>query len=271
MQIIKKHGFIPRFILFALLLFMACHMSTVPAQAEVNIKNPNPVIYLTGDWPRSGLDYLYDADEDGIVYFSSYGRDTCPIKFTEGDYIVESSVRVDCEQVTAGKDSYYYEGEFDPVTGKFGCKFGFDIRFPGTIHVLFEDQRGREYAVIAKVLPYENPIKSLTVTNIKKGKNLAGMLDRNGVYDSGKGYWGGLFFSKKTKVPKLKVKTKKNWEIVSMWVYHYGYKYLNKIHAQSKTVELKRADKGDEVHIHMQLKNIKNGAYTYIEYGTDVW
>ena len=265
MQIIKKHGFIPRFLLFALLLFMACRMSTVPAQAEVNIKNPNPIIYLTGDWPRSDRDYLYDADDGGMVYFSS-GSKLCSIKFTEGDYIVESSVRVDCEQVT-GENSYYYEGEFNPVTGKFGCDFGFDIRFPGTIHVLFEDQRGREYAIIAKVLPYENPIISLTVTNIKKGKNLAGKLDRNYMYDSGKGDYGGLFFSKKTKAPKLKVKTKKGWEIMSMSIFHHGYKALNKIHAQFKTVELKSADKGDELRIVLKLRNIENDAYMYIRYG----
>ena len=57
------------------------------------------------------------------------------------------------------------------------------------------------------------------------------------------------------------------WEIVLMSIFHHGYKALNKIHVQFKTVELKSADKGDELRIVLKLRNIENDAYMYIRYG----
>ena len=50
---------------------------------------------------------------------------------------------------------------------------------PGTANLSFQDQTGRAYTVTAEILPYENPLKTLKITNVKKGKNLAGKLNES--------------------------------------------------------------------------------------------
>lgn len=137
-----------------------------------------------------------------------------------------------------------------------------DPCYPGTAHMLFEDKSKRAYTIILNVLPYENPIKSLRITNVNNGKNLAKKLNKSTTYQK------NMIFQKKTAVPKVVVEAAKDWEIQSMNIYVYPadatqeyspkrVKSFSGIQASFKEVKLKEVAKGGWIHLHIYLKNKK--------------
>lgn len=243
-----------------------CGMPDFTAQAEVKLVNPKQTYYLES----KNLE-TYDPDYAPEFVFE--------IKVSDGDSIVESSIRSSSDKVTAFSNwewpTYYIEKSEDGETYHL---YAGQARYPGKAEISFEDQTGKQYTVTAEVLPYENPIESIKVTNIEKGKNFAKKTNRNNSYQTRK-TWGLLNFSKKTASPQIKVKAKKGWTIKTIYIgcgrkmndwYDYdkwNRKIINNINARTKTVKLKKTVKGDGLGISIRLQNNENGAYQSVSYG----
>ena len=92
-------------------------------------------------------------------------------------------------------------------------------------------------------------------------------------FNSGNGEFGNLIYSQKTAVPKLKVEVKEGWKITTVKAQRIGSKMvlLQNLNAQSKTVELKKAGKGDELLVGIECKNVENGGEARIRFGTSNW
>lgn len=256
MHTFKKRCLIPKYLnpnlfrrLFCLFLTAAfCLTLDFTALAEVKIEIPKQTVYLNSSDIGTS-----DAEVDIDFY----------IRLSGGDSINKSSIRSD-NAWTAGSIGYYSHEWKDGFY--FLCV---RPRYPGTANILFENQSGRIYTVTAKVLPYENPINSFKITNINGGKNLAKKADRSNNYTLEK-----LIFSKQTAAPKLTVKAAKDWKITFISICAEKAKggnaynlHIEDIHAQAKTVKLKKAAKGDKIDVDISLKNTKNGAKQYIHFG----
>ena len=250
MQILKKHCMLPKAFLCILFFSMAVDSA---AQAKVlEIEKQKKTVYL-----ESRNAGTFDA-RCGLYFY---------IELSDGDRINCSSIRSDNEWVTGKIECLpkSWDGEW----GKYNCLLLMHPRYPGTANILFEDQKGRAYTVTANVLLYENPVKSLKITNINKGKNLAKMLDESTQYTQKK-----LVFTKKTSAPKLKVEAAKDWKIHSMSIsvrakrIDSGYIVrTGVIDKQSKTVKLKKTAKGNIIDLDIYMKNMKNGAEQYLHLG----
>lgn len=254
MQTLKNHPFTPKlFLWFSYLCLTAAFCLTLnfTAHAEVKIEKPKQTVYLRS--ADAGID-------DPLPEILFYVELTC------GDSIDESSVFSDNELVSGSINCYKPEN----VDSLY---FGICPKNPGTANLSFEDQSDRTYTVTAEVLPYENPIKSFTITNVTNGADLAGKTDKS------RGYRDKTFtFSKKTAAPKLKVVSQKDWQIISISVYTKlasgkagDLQEIGAVNARSKTVQLQKAAKGDKIQVDIYLKNKKNGAYQCISFGKDLW
>ncbi len=193
-------------------------------------------------------------------------------EFDKEQYLVEPSLRTDNDSVAS-----YFEwigwsgGAYNSNTGKYTNFLSVKPWKPGTAKMSFEDKQGKTYTVVLKALPYENPIKSLKITNINKGKNLAKKVNESFQYTSQKGEQGGLIFPKKTASPKIKLEAKTGWKIKKITAKYSGHEeYVNNVNAQTKTMKLKEADKGAELWLHITFKNTDNGAAICIVFG-DLW
>ena len=265
MGIIKNHGFsrlclVCKVSLFALFLaFFLCRLSDGTVNAAVELLNPKQTVYLTS----KNVGY-YDYNLEGEIGFS--------MELGKYEYIVESSLRTDNEFVTSDME-WGLRGEMDKQTEK--CRHALSVypQYPGSANLFFDDERKNTYVLSLNVLPYENPIRTLKITNIHNGKNLAGKVEEAYRFNSGKGEFGGLIYSKKTAVPKLKVEIKEGWKITTVKAQRIGSKMvlLQNLNAQSKTVELKKAGKGDELLVGIDCKNVENGGEARIRFGTSNW
>ena len=100
-------------------------------------------------------------------------------KIKNGNYIIESTVYSSNEEVIKSGDLSVWEGS-DPAKGDFSChnaSISGYVSYPGTTDISFQDKYGQEYVVNLVALPYENPMKSVKVTNLNRGKNLAPKLN----------------------------------------------------------------------------------------------
>lgn len=248
MRILEKHyctikGFRGLFLLFFLVIVFTLQAHT--AYAKVKIDKPVQTVYLrncdTGDVQPEMLFY---------------------IKLSGSDRIKSSSIHSDNEWVT-GKVNCYRPKNINSLY------LGIHPKNPGTANISFKSRSGRKYKVTANVLPYENPIKSLTITNVKEGENLAPLIDKS------RNYWDELLkFSKNTEAPRVEVVTKKTWRLLTVSVYTWVIKNgqitmaeAANINAQAKTLELEKAWKGNVAKIYICLENVENGAHQCISFG----
>ncbi len=240
-------------VLAIMLLFGVSFPSAVGA--EVKIEKPKQTVYLANK--NNGY---YDDDEDGLLYFD--------IKVGKYDYIVEDSTRTDNEMAVDGV-VWSKRGSMDRQTQMCSHDLSIAPEYPGIANIFFEDEKQNTYTVQVEILPYENPLQSIRITNINNGKSFAGNIEECNRYHSGKGELGGMFFQKDTAAPKLKVKAKDDWQI--MTIYTTKSRTKTKICAQSKTVKLEKAKKGEEIQINIVLKNKKNGGEAIVHFGEDWW
>ena len=246
MRILEKHyctikGFRGLFLLFFLVIVFTLQAHT--AYAKVKIDKPVQTVYLrncdTGDIQPEMLFY---------------------IKLSGSDRIKSSSIHSDNEWVT-GKVNCYRPKNINSLY------LGIHPKNPGTANISFKSRSGRKYKVTANVLPYENPIKSLTITNVKEGENLALLTDKS------RHFWDErLEFSKSTEAPRAEVVTKENWRLLTVAVYVYAggrgaFAEAANVNAQAKTLELEKALKGNTVEVYIYLQNMENGAYQFISLG----
>lgn len=218
-----------------------CLAPVATAHAKVTIEKPKQAIYLNSK----------DADESvkqaELYYY---------IGLSDGDAIREDTIRSDNELVSGEVRCY------KPVNME-GVILNVSPASPGTANISFEDGAGREYTVTAEALPYENPIQSLKITNVKNGKNLAGKLD------GARAYTQEMFtFSQKTDKPKLKVVCKEGWRLGYVRIDTPSDWYSVRIFAPtgSKTLKLEKAAKGDYVWLsNLMFINEENGGYQMVE------
>lgn len=261
MQTSKKNLFITKWFLcfFALLITaIICGVPASTVQAEVKLVNPKQTFYL---------------DNKNLAVFNQSVQMCFEMEVSDGDSIVESSFRSNNENVAQVKAVWKSKDE------KTYYLYAGYARYPGTADISFEDQTGKQYTVTAEVLPYENPIESIKVTNIEKGKNFAGKTNKKCTYGTN-GIKELLTFSKKTNVPKITVKAKKDWTIKEIYIEcarekykntqeykRWGQKTIRNVDARTKTVKLKKVDKGDGLAVAIVLENNKNGAVQRVSYG----
>ena len=247
MRILEKHyctikGFRGLFLLFFLVIVFTLQAHT--AYAKVKIDKPVQTVYLrncdTGDIQPEMLFY---------------------IELSGSDRIKSSSIHSDNEWVT-GKVNCYRPKNINSLY------LGIHPKNPGTANISFKSRSGRKYKVTANVLPYENPIKSLTITNVKEGENLALLTDKS------RHFWDErLEFSKSTEAPRAEVVTKENWRLLTVAVYTLDSRgalaeaEAANVNAQAKTLELEKALKGNTVEVYIYLQNMENGAYQFISLG----
>lgn len=233
-----------------LMIFVTCLVQSTKVKAEVKIKEPKKTIYLES----------YDigtpeAECHLDIYFT----------IVLGEDVI-GKPRTDNEHVTGNFYIFSEETDYEDDDGLEHIETNFFCmkpRYPGTANILFEDGSGKAYSVTAEVLPYENPIKSLKITNINNGKDLSKKLDK------AKYYKKKLIFSKETSAPKLKVKAANDWQITALLIHtenkegkmRYDKDILN-LNTKSKTVNLKKAFKDDNIEVILYLKNTKNDAVT---------
>lgn len=227
----------------ALLTSAFCLASASAVSAKVKIEKPKQTIYLSS---KDGKD---SARQPELFFY---------IGLSDGDRIEETSIQSDNEWAS-GKVSF-----IKPVNSD-GVFLNIRPVHPGTANLSFQDQAGRAYTVTAEILPYENPLKTLKITNVKKGKNLAGKLD-----ESRETKPGSITFSKKTDAPKIKLVCADGWKLMGVKIYvredvtyNFREQRINRINlnARSKTIKLKETKKGDYVWFRdMRFVNEKNGA-----------
>lgn len=249
MQIFKKYCMLPK--AFLCILFFSMAVDSAAQAKVIDIEKQKQTVYLES---RNAGTFA------ARHHFDFY------IELSDGNRINSSSIRSDNEWVTGNIEciTESWDGEW----GKYNCVLCICPRYPGTANILFEDQKGRAYTVTANVLPYENPVKSLKVTNIDEGKNLAEKVDESTQY-----WQKQLIFSETTSAPKVKVEAAKNWKIISMSIAvikrgRYVYdRDIRDINAQTKAVKIKKASKGCIFVVDISLKNMKNGAEQRVHLG----
>lgn len=247
-------GYSSRILYFGgLLAFIICLSLNSTTYAKVKISRPKQTIYLRS---QDG-----SLDQPEVLSY---------IELSEGDSILESSIRSNNETVTGCINCYKPEN-MDSVY------LGFYPKSPGSAKISFEDQAGGTHTVMFKILPYENPMKSLKITNINKGKNLAGKINSSREYTKKQ-----LTISQKTDDLKIKVESNPSWEIISMSVIvqEEKYRYMSfdftNINNPSKTISLKEEQKKNKkcftkMQIDFYFKNTKNGAYQKIIFGKELY
>ncbi len=257
MRQFQKNNFSRRLIIWSFCLFFitaACLVPDFTGHAKTKTEDTGKTPELKIKNPKNTV-YLCSSD---IGTITAETHIDIPVRCNSSNRIFSDDVHSDNELVT-GKVKVYVD-EFDI----YDCFLCIGTRYPGRANLLLEDQSGRAYTVTLDVLPYENPIKSLSITNVEGGKNIAGILEKT--HHPRK----DLFFSEKSAEPKLKVKAAKDWVITSIATEVVrskgGYFRVDadKVNTQSKTLKLKKVAKGDNFDISIDLKNRKNGAEQYI-------
>ena len=156
-------------------------------------------------------------------------------------------------------------------TGSHSASVSGYVYYPGTADISFQDEYGRTYVVNVVVLPYENPLKSLDVTNVKWW-SLSGKVDKFNAYLPK----NGLSFRKNTAKPTVKLKAADGWKIMDVTVKcksrSKGSKNqsvtLNEVKKKSKTVKLKKVSKGDLIQVTVTLQNSATQAEQTVRLGS---
>lgn len=260
MEIRKKNVTLAMCFFALFIMAVVCGVPDSSVLAEVKPVNQKQTFYLDGKNPEE-------------FYPSTAAQMTFEIKVSDGDSIVESSFRSNNEDVAEVK------AVWTSKDGKTYYLYAGYAKCPGTAELSFEDQKGKTYTVTAEVLPYENPIESIKVTNVEKGKNFAKKTNKRYEYLTD-GIKELLTFSKKTNAPKITVKAKKGWKLKTIYVLcarekresvrdygRWAEKTIRNVDARTKTVKLKKADKGDGLSVTVILENNKNGATQCVSYG----
>ncbi len=221
-----------------------------------------------------GTDFSLDAWEAGDA---GYDYVEIKLKLSNDNEINKSSVRSSNEKVV--KDLLAWE-EKRTIYCDPECHYAFidgKTNSPGTADITFEDKYGTEYAVRATILAYENPVKSLKMTNVKKGKNLAKFFKNSS-------YWKHIWlWEKTTKAPKIRVKANPGWYIRSIDMRRGFYessfskkewkrKFVGGLeYTKSKTVKLGKVKKGESGRLTITFYNWRTGAEREININQDFY
>lgn len=264
-------------LLLCVILMLSGSVSALAAEESASADQEQKVYlkYITKYLPAVSPDERGWSDTD-----EGYLDVNIKVKLSNDNYIDKSSVCSSNKEVVniAGEDGYIWD-EDTAIYSDPECHYAHICAYacgPGAADITFKDRYGKEYAVRVTVLAYENPIKSLKITNVKKGKNLAKYFDKSHQCVP-KAFW-----DKTTKSPKVSIKTKSSWYIKRIDIQHSHYdkkhpkkkfwsqKLLCELqNTKSKTVELKEVYKGDWSYIRIDLYNTKTGAKQTIMYGWD--
>lgn len=275
MEINRKNNFFRTLFILFLSVMLAVNgpVSAGAAQAGRNtgeMENPVYLQYKTVYLPYEDVDKAVKDGWWAFEFEQVAPRVDYDFKIKNGNYIVKSTVRSSNEEVIKSNDLSVWESS-DAAKGDFSCHnagiYGY-VSYPGTTDISFQDKYGQEYVVNLVVLPYENPLKSVKITNVKKGKNLADKLIGFREYPQN----GGLIFSKNTAKPTVKLKAADGWKITkididcgddSTWqAVHWNSKGV-----KSKTIKLKKVRKRDGITVYVKLKNSKTKAEQWIYLG----
>ncbi len=124
----------------------------------------------------------------------------------------------------------------------------------------------KTYKTKVTVKKYTNPIKTLKVTGVSSGKNIASKVKKTRE--------ANVSLKKTKKNAKLTIKTAKNWKITEVYVTDTtttsAKTKVNKTYkkgiSKKKTYKLKTLNKNHSYFISLTLKNKKNGGVQYIYY-----
>ena len=138
---------------------------------------------------------------------------------------------------------------------------------------------GKTYTTNVTVKPYQNPIKSISMTGVNSGSDFAALSAASTEVES---YANGqplLNLAATAMNPKLKIKTSGDWRISNVYLYNRGVDYPQPRHDEywanttakwsKKTFTFSRiykAEQGRSAGLEVYLVNRKNGQSTYVYY-----
>ena len=156
------------------------------------------------DYEKTVTRYLSSTDGDGYAYIYVYG-------LTKSQTIKKSSVKVSNNKVVADTlghyASVYKKLSKNGYTGKsYSAGIELTLKKAGTSTVSFKIG-SKTYETKVTALKYVNPVKSLTITGVKSGKNLASGF-KTSAYANGKAG---------NKKGKIAVTAASGWKVTSIY------------------------------------------------------
>lgn len=264
---------IKKFLTIALAAVLAVTAFTpVTAQAESTIFAPETLTYCQ---PTKGSTFSTTFTVSGL---------------SKSDIIKKSSVKSSKPSVakvvslkktktSTSSTCQYYSKE--PKTSQNSNSYTYDItvqfKKPGT-SIIYYKVNNKTYKTKIKLCAYENPIKTLTVTGVKNGKNLANSFKTGSQYHNGK-------LTKNISSGKVKVTAKNNWKITKVSFSnhslaatpgpyggstHESLETLSRYYRNGKssvTLNVKSLKKNKAYYVNVEMINTKTGATMYVAYG----
>ncbi len=133
----------------------------------------------------------------------------------------------------------------------------------GTAKITFK-VGGKKYTTKVTVKNYTNPIKTLKISGVGGGKNIASKVKKKNEVD--------LSLKKNITNAKLTIKTAKNWKLTDISFYDgtVGDSKVDKTYSKGtskkKSYKLKKLKKSHSYYLCMDFKNKKNGGVQHIYY-----
>ncbi len=149
----------------------------------------------------------------------------------------------------------YYNGSYSQIE--------FIAKKAGTATISFK-VGGKTYKSKVTVKKYTNPLKTVKITGVNSGKNIASKVKKKNEVS---------LSLKKTKTnAKLTIKPAKNWKVTDV-SFSDGTNYNSKVDktyskgfSKTKTYKLKTLKKSHAYYLIIELKNKKNGATQHVYY-----
>lgn len=208
------------------------------------------------DYPTSRIVYLSSANSTGNLAISVSG-------FAKGKGVVKSSVKSSNTSVVTAHTLSKSSSEATKLAKDgYNSKYYYDyieltLKKPGTAKVSYK-VGSKSCSTTVKVLKYTNPIKTLTITGVNGGKNLASKFNTSS-YVNGKG-------GKKT--GKITVAAKSGWKIrsISYQDSKYAKYWSHSISGGAAKATLSIPVKITGGHVSVDFVNTKTGGMLYASY-----
>lgn len=240
------------------------------AKAELEVIAPRETGTLFVKEPEKTVYLRYP---DAYNYSSNYENDKKKVEFRID---VSKDNELDTEVFNEDEDIAYTYGSGAFRRNDYVYTMSASITHAGSSHIILKDKYGKTCKLQVNVLAYENPLKSVYISNVEGGQNLAAKLNDRAWY-YGKNYQ--LLFTKKTAKPTISLEAAKNWEITSVKTTVQRLKRKDKgdvtwrknLQTQNVTIRLpKAAVKKDRIKVEISLVNKQNGAEQTITLGDNV-
>lgn len=210
--------------------------------------------------------YVYLRTAQNLTWVDEDSPYESPVKFqfavSADNRILSSSVQSGDENIIAAQNVHVYNALYDSELTAY-------VKGAGTTALTFRDKYKKEYEVQVHVLPYENPIKSIKITNLENGVDLAHKLDQRADYAGEQ--QRGLTFTKKTKRPQVSVTAADGWIITGGYVDAYwgSYQKFTNVNAADWQFRMKgTAAKGfSDLFLVVNLQNKLTGATQSVSLG----